>query len=72
MKKFFSTKYSDLSFNLGLFILRLGLGSFLFLNHGMMKLNRYDEMKEKFSDPFSVGSHPSLIMVLFAEGFVLF
>ena len=67
MKKIFSTRYSEFSFNISMFLLRLGLGSFLFLNHGLMKLNRFSDLKDKFSDPFHVGSSTSLMMVLFAE-----
>lgn len=67
MKKIFSTRYSELSFNISMFLLRLGIGSFLFLNHGMMKLNRFSDLKERFSDPFHVGSSTSLMLVLFAE-----
>ncbi|MCZ2458892.1 MAG: DoxX family protein [Chitinophagales bacterium] len=67
MKKLFSTRYSDLSFNLSMFLLRIGFAGFLFLDHGMMKVNAYEKMKDQFSDPIGLGSHPSLLLALFAE-----
>ena len=67
MKKFFSTNYSDFSFNLAMFLLRIGAGSLLFINHGLGKVNRFQEMKDRFSDPFHIGSMPSLGLVVFAE-----
>ncbi|HWC54020.1 MAG TPA: DoxX family protein [Chitinophagaceae bacterium] len=69
MKKFFSTRYSEFSFNLSMFLVRLGFGGFLFLNHGLIKLNRFSELKNSFSDPFHVGHTTSLMLALFAEVF---
>ena len=69
MKKFFSTRYSEFAFNLSIFLIRLGFGGFLFLNHGLLKLNRFSELKNSFSDPFHVGHTTSLVLALFAEVF---
>ena len=69
MKKFFSTRYSEFAFNLSIFLIRFGFGGFLFLNHGLLKLNRFSELKNSFSDPFHVGHTTSLVLALFAEVF---
>ena len=69
MKKLFSTRYSELSFNLSMFLIRLGFGIIIFLNHGMMKLNNYSQLKESFSDPLHVGHSGSLMIAIFAEIF---
>jgi putative oxidoreductase len=52
-----------------MFLVRLGFGGFLFLNHGLIKLNRFSELKNSFSDPFHVGHTTSLMLALFAEVF---
>ncbi|MDX1955282.1 MAG: DoxX family protein [Chitinophagaceae bacterium] len=69
MKKLFSTKYTDLSFNIMMFLLRAGFGTLLFLQHGLPKLMDFAERKDRFFDPFGVGPTASLILVIFAEVF---
>ena len=69
MKKFFSANYSAFSFNLSMFLLRIGFGSLLFINYGWFKLMHFAELKNKFSDPIHIGQTPSLILVIFAEIF---
>ncbi|HYM95405.1 MAG TPA: DoxX family protein [Chitinophagaceae bacterium] len=69
MKKFFSVRYSEFSFNLSMLLLRLGFGSLLFINHGLTKLKRFSEFKSSFSDPLHVGHNTSLVLALFAEVF---
>jgi len=69
MKKFFSTRYTDFSFDLSLFLLRAGFGFLIFLNHGLPKLTGFAERKDRFYDPFGLGSPASLILIIFAEVF---
>ena len=69
MRKFFSTKYTSLSFDISLFLMRLGFGGLLFMNHGLGKMLRFSERKDSFSDPFGIGSLPSMLLVIFAEVF---
>lgn len=69
MKKLFSTKYTDLSFNSMMFVLRAGFGILLFLQHGLPMLMDFAERKDRFFDPFGVGPTASLILVIFAEVF---
>lgn len=69
MKKLFSTRYSDLSFDMSLFLLRAGFGFLLFFLHGLPKLTGFAERKDNFYDPFGIGSMPSLVLIIFAEVF---
>lgn len=69
MKKFFSTNYSDFSFNLSLFVLRIVFASLLFVNFGWFKLTHFADLRTKFSDPIHIGQTPSLVLVIFAEVF---
>lgn len=69
MKRLFSTRYSEFSFNLSMLLLRAGAGILLFVFHGLPKLQKFEERKETFSDPLGVGHAPSLVLVIFAEVF---
>jgi putative oxidoreductase len=69
MKRFFSTQYSQFSFNLSMFLLRAGSGAILFYNFGLHKLLKFSEMKDGFSDPLHIGHTYSLILIIFAEVF---
>ncbi len=52
-----------------MFVLRVGAGLLILLQHGMDKLMHFAARANHFSDPFGIGSTPSLAMVLFAEVF---
>ena len=65
--KIASTRYSDPAFNFATLILRLGGGSLMLVNHGLMKLNNFGQMSEKFINPFHIGSSTTLAIVIFAE-----
>jgi len=69
MKKFFSTAYSENSFNLAAFLLRLVFGLLVCINHGLPKLTHFNTQASVFFDPFHIGHKISLILVLFAEVF---
>lgn len=69
MKKLFSTRCSDSAFSFAMLVLRLGAGSLLMVKHGFDKLIHFSEKAAHFSDPFGIGSTPSLAMVVFAEFF---
>jgi putative oxidoreductase len=68
MKKLFSSKYSDTSISLALFILRLGVGG-LMIPHGYQKLANFAKMQSMFGDPIHIGTTPSLVLTIFAEFF---
>jgi putative oxidoreductase len=69
MKKLFSTRCSDSAFSFAMLVLRLGAGSLLMVKHGFDKLIHFGAKAAHFSDPFGIGSTPSLAMVVFAEFF---
>ena len=69
MKKLFSTNYTETAFNFSMLLVRVGFGLLLFLNHGIGKLQRFNQWKSGFNDPFGIGSTPSLILVITAEVF---
>lgn len=73
MKSFFSTKYSNGAFNLGMLIIRVFLGLIL-ISHGYPKLVGFSSMRHRFMNFMSLGSTTSLALITFAElfcGFLL-
>lgn len=68
MKKLTSTKYSPGAFNLGMLVLRLGMGGLL-LPAGYDKLVKFAEYKEKFINFLGMGPSVSLGLLVFAELF---
>jgi putative oxidoreductase len=68
MKRLFSIKYTDNGVSFATLILRLGLGG-LIISHGYDKLIHFSAKASTFSDPFHIGSMPSLALVIFAEFF---
>jgi len=69
VKKLFSTNYTDAAFNFGMLLLRAGFGFLLFFNHGLSKLQNFDQRKDSFADPLAIGHTPSLLFTIFAEVF---
>jgi putative oxidoreductase len=69
MKKFFSTNYSQTSFNIASLLLRVCFGGLVCLNHGLSKLKHFGTMQSTFADPLHVGHTTSLVLVVFAEVF---
>ena len=68
MKKLTSTKYSAGAFNLGMLVLRLGMGGLL-LPHGYDKLVKFAEYKGQFINFLGLGTAVSLGLTIFAEFF---
>jgi putative oxidoreductase len=69
MKKILSTKVSENAFSFAAFILRVGVGLLMLVNHGLDKLMHFAEKAPRFADPFHIGSTTSLSLVVFAEFF---
>ncbi|MBB1282890.1 DoxX family protein [Flavisolibacter sp. BT320] len=69
MKKLFSTKVSESTLSVALFLLRVGAGSLMMIQHGLGKLQNFGARANSFSDPFGIGSTTSLSLVIFAEFF---
>jgi len=53
--------------NLGLLLLRLGVGSMMLGSHGWGKLTSFASKADGFPDPLGLGSPLSLALVVFAE-----
>lgn len=69
MKKLLSTKVSENALAFALFVLRVGAGSLMMVNHGFQKLTHFSVTAARFADPFGIGSTTSLALVVFAEFF---
>src|SRR5258708_2766262 len=69
MKKFLSTNYSAMSFNVATLALRLGFGLLICINHGFQKLVHFSNQETIFYDSFHLGHRTSLILVIFSEVF---
>lgn len=69
MSKLFSSKASNGAINFSLFILRVGFGALLIMNHGLAKLKGFSAMKDNFPDPLHIGHPISLGLTVFAEVF---
>ena len=74
MKRMPAKTASIVSFNflksdgdLGLLLLRLGLGLSLFLKHGWEKPTHFSEMAAHFPDPLHIGAVPSLLFALVSD-----
>jgi putative oxidoreductase len=67
--KIASTRYSDVAFDLGTLMLRIGAGSLMFVNHGLNKLTNFGRLSSGFSNPLGLGSPATLSLVIFAEVF---
>jgi putative oxidoreductase len=68
MAKLTSTKYTTASFNIAIFLLRVG-ASALMIPHGYNKLVNFAKYKPDFINLFGIGSGTSLALAIFAEFF---
>jgi putative oxidoreductase len=57
----------ELLLNVGLLVLRIGMGSFMLFGHGWGKLANFSQKSASFPDPLGVGSFMSLSLVIGAE-----
>jgi putative oxidoreductase len=69
MSKLLSTNYTAVSFNIAMFILRVGGGVILFGAHGYDKLIKFQQYSGKFMNFLGLGSTTSFVLVVFAEFF---
>ena len=69
MKKLFSTRTTESSLAFATFLLRVGFGSAMLVNHGLDKLVHFADKAGRFADPLNIGSTTSLALVVFAEFF---
>jgi putative oxidoreductase len=58
-----NTNWNDI----GLLVLRVGVGAFMLVAHGWGKLAGFGDLAGKFPDPIGLGSTFSLVLAIFAE-----
>ena len=71
MKKLLGTRYNELAWNVGLLLLRVGVG-YMMLMHGLTKLKDYGNVNSKFNVQYMndlFGSPVDGFLVIFAEFF---
>lgn len=66
---FLRLSFPPISIDVGLLLLRLGLGSSMLVLHGWGKLMRLVDGNLAFRDPLGLGPVPSLVLAVFAEFF---
>ncbi|HLI93603.1 MAG TPA: DoxX family protein [Puia sp.] len=69
MNRFFSTQYSEGSFNLAVLIIRLVFGLQLLFDHGLGKITHFSSLEYSFFDFLNIGHRWSLVLCIFAEVF---
>ncbi len=69
LKRFFDPGRDGMGRDVGLLLLRVGLGFSLIYAHGYGKLLRVIEGNFKFGDPIGLGPELSLVLATFAEFF---
>ncbi|MGD8439942.1 MAG: DoxX family protein [Holophagae bacterium] len=53
--------------DIGLLVLRVGVGAFMLVAHGWGKLVGFGDLAGQFPDPIGLGSTVSLVLAIFAE-----
>jgi len=69
MKKLLSIGYTTSSFNLAMFMLRVGAGLLMLISHGYGKLVNFGSISGKFMSFLGLSSTASLALATFAEFF---
>jgi putative oxidoreductase len=54
--------------DMGLLLLRVGVGLNIFIKHGLEKLTGYSRMLQHFPDPIHIGAHASFAFALLSDG----
>ncbi len=69
LEMIFDTNTVDWKTDIGLLILRLGVGSFMLFGHGWGKLISFADKADTWADPIGLGPTLSLSLAIFAEFF---
>jgi putative oxidoreductase len=69
LRTIFDVNTGNRKVDIGLLVLRLGVGSFMLFGHGWGKLSSYAEKADTWADPLGIGSTLSLSLAIFAEFF---
>ena len=59
--------WNSRSADFALLTLRVWLGAYMLVLHGVAKITKFADLSTKFPDPFGIGSKGSLILAIFAE-----
>src|SRR5262245_51843994 len=69
MKRFFfSSRLSETTTSIGIFLLRAAGGAMM-IPHGYGKIKKFDEMASMTEDILHIGKSPTLCLIIFAEFF---
>lgn len=69
LKLIFDVNTGSRKIDIGLLVLRLGVGSFMLFGHGWGKLASFSEKADAWADPIGMGPTLSLSLAIFAEFF---
>jgi len=67
MRKLVALGFFPRSADCGLLLLRIWLGTTLFLGHGLEKIAHFNAMASHFPDPVHIGRVPSLLFALLSD-----
>ena len=69
LKLMFGSETADRKTDVGLLLLRVGVGSFMLFAHGWGKLSSFADKADTWADPIGLGPTVSLSLAIFAEFF---
>ena len=69
LKTIFDVNTGGRKIDIGLLVLRLGVGSFMLFGHGWGKLASFSQKADTWADPIGLGPAVSLSLAIFAEFF---
>lgn len=69
LRTIFDVNTGSRKIDVGLLVLRLGVGSFMMFGHGWGKLSSFAEKADTWADPLGIGPTLSLSLAIFAEFF---
>lgn len=67
MKKFFLLSFLPTSADLGLLVLRVGLGTLMLVLHGWAKLSKFSTLIDTFPDPLGISHRASYLLAMGGE-----
>ena len=67
MKRLLELSFIPKNVDLGLLLIRIGFGFWLFVHHGWEKISTYSELVKRYPDPIGLGSHFSLNFAMVSD-----
>lgn len=68
LSRFLNAKFAPTSTDVGLLVLRVGIGTILFLKHGWEKVAALSLTNSHFPDPIHIGMNASWMIAVFSDG----